>query len=366
MRKKTVTKAAILVLTLLLAGCGSGEKGQISGNTENTGDKELERVVLKDLDVDQYVTLGDYKGIRVEKQEVKVNDDELEELVHQVYVDNYPEELGIKDRAVENGDTANIDYSGKLDGVAFEGGTAEGSCLTIGSHSFIDGFEDGLVGVKPGETVDLNLKFPNPYPNNPDLAGKDTVFTVTVNFIIPPEKTDEAVKYFGMEEVTNLKELRQYLYDYLYQVEENKILESYGNQVMDAFLATCEFKEIPENYYMSYREGTKANITAVAESYGIDVETYVNYCYGVNLQTFLSTYCDDALRQNIAVQAVANQEGLTVSDEELNETLQQYAADAQVDTVEEFIGNVNIEEYREYFTYQKVYDYLLETAEKEK
>lgn len=362
MRKKTMTIAAVLFMTLLLAGCGKPESKESGQNSE---DKAPERIVMKDLDVDQYVTLGDYKGIRVEKQEVKVNDSDLEEVLHQVYVDNYPEELGIKDRAVENGDTANIDYSGKLDGVAFEGGTAEGSCLTIGSHSFIEGFEDGLVGVKPGETVDLNLKFPNPYPNNPDLAGKDAVFTVTVNFIIPPEKTDEAVKYFGIEEVTNLEELRQFIYDYLYQVAENQVQENFEDQVMDTFMTTCEFKEIPENYFKSYREETMANIAMVAASYGIDAESYVNYYYRVDLQTFY-TYCDDSLRQSIAIQAVANKEGLAVSDDELNETLQQYAAQAQVATVEEYIGNVNIEEYRDLFTYQKVYNFLMETAEIEK
>lgn len=379
--RKLVKGAAVLSAAIMMAvaaaGCGAtGSNGESSvaegtsqigtsqiGNSSEAGQAaaQYERIVLKDLDVDKYVTVGDYKSIRVERPEVKVSDAELEELFNEIYLNSFPAELGVKDRAVEVGDTANIDYEGKKDGVAFAGGTAQGSNLTIGSHTFIDGFEDGLVGVMPGETVDLNLKFPDNYGNT-ELAGQAVVFTVKVNYIIPAEKTDEAAKNFGVAEVTNLEELRQYIYDYLYQYASQENESLYEEEVLDAFMKVCEFKEIPEEMFASYRETTRENVASVAASYGTDAETYLNYYYQMDMETFLSYYADNALKQNIAMQAIANREGLNVSDEDLNKTILEYAQQSGIGTVEEFLNGEDIEEYREYFVYEKVYDYLMEVA----
>lgn len=172
--------AAALGLAALLTGCGSD------------GD-----VPLNQMKVEKYVTLGDYQNLSVTVDAAAVDDTELAALVNSVYVDNVTAENGgIVDRAVETGDTVIIDYEGKKDGVAFEGGTAQEASLTIGSGRFIDGFEDGLIGVKPGETVDLNLTFPESY-GNAELAGQPVVFTVTVHFIRPaevaPEDMEDAV-----------------------------------------------------------------------------------------------------------------------------------------------------------------------------
>ncbi len=367
MKKKMIARAAVfcaaVLMTGVLTGCGKTESGENGSSQESSQEAPaVERITLKDIEVEKYVTVGDYKSIRAEKQEVTVRDSDLEELVNEVYISSFPAELGVKDRAVETGDTVNIDYVGKKDDVAFDGGTAQGANLTIGSHSYIDGFEDGLVGVMPGETVDLNLTFPEVYKNNPSLAGQKVVFTVTVNYIIPGEKMDEAVKNFGVESVTTVEELRQYVYDYLYglaEAEKNRLFEQ---QVLDAFLALCEFQELPQEYLDSYRETTKQNIADVAAQYGMDAETYVMYSNNMDLNTFLETYADNALRQNIAMQVVANKEGLAVSDEELNASLQEYAANAGFDSVEEFVGDGSMEEFRDYFMYEKVYNYLMEIA----
>ena len=214
MKRKMIARTAVFCAAVLmagaLAGCGKTGNGESTGGTESSQETPAEKFTLKDIDVEKYVTVGDYKSIRVEKQEVTVSDSELEEMTNQVYIGSFPAELGVKDRAVKEGDTANIDYVGKKDGVAFDGGTAQGANLTIGSDTYIDGFEDGLIGVMPGDTVDLNLTFPEGYGNQ-DLAGQAVVFTVTVNYIIPEEKTDEAVEKFGVEGVTTVEELRQYV-----------------------------------------------------------------------------------------------------------------------------------------------------------
>ena len=115
---------------------------------------------LQDLDIDKYVTLNDYKNMKVEVYKPQTQDQDIEQYIDSELLKGY-----IKDRAVADGDVANIDYEGKKDGVAFEGGTASGFDLEIGSGSFIPGFEEKLIGVMPGETVDLDLTFPEAYVN---------------------------------------------------------------------------------------------------------------------------------------------------------------------------------------------------------
>ena len=138
------------------------------------------------------VTLGDYKGIEVPKTRVTVKKDEIEEELKKVQEQN-AREITIEDRAVKDGDILTIDYSGSVDGVKFEGGTAEDQTLVIGSGAFIPGFEEQLVGKNLNETADINVTFPEEY-HAPDLAGKDAVFTVTVKAIKEkelPELDDE-------------------------------------------------------------------------------------------------------------------------------------------------------------------------------
>ena len=140
------------------------------------------------------VTLGEYKGIEVPKTRVTVKKDEIEEELKKVQEQN-AREITIEDRAVKDGDILTIDYSGSVDGVKFEGGTAEDQTLVIGSGAFIPGFEEQLVGKNLNETADINVTFPEEY-HAPDLAGKDAVFTVTVKAAPAPAKvvTPETVK----------------------------------------------------------------------------------------------------------------------------------------------------------------------------
>ena len=201
MKKGLVYLMTAVLAVGLFTACGNKENTQDPGvtatatpdasgtNNEGTQTPVANRVVLKDLDVAKYVTLGDYKNIEVTMAGPEVDQEEWDLINAQVYNDFVTAESGgVLDRAVENGDLVNIDYSGKKDGVVFDGGTAAAQQLEIGSGSFIAGFEEGLVGVMPGETVDLNLTFPEVY-HNADLEGQAVVFTVTVNFIYPTSES---------------------------------------------------------------------------------------------------------------------------------------------------------------------------------
>ena len=364
MKKKTLGFLAALLSVCMLAGCGAKDTGDGTGSGSGAG---TESTALKDMDVDKYVTLGEYKGLAVTVDTVEVDEDEWDSLVNNVYYGNITAENGgITDRAVETGDTVNIDYEGKKDGVAFDGGTAQGYDLTIGSGSFIDGFEDGLIGVMPGETVDLDLSFPEVYPNNPDLAGQPVVFTVTVNYIQPAQDgqlDDEVISNFGIDGVTNEEELRQYAYDYLNENAQQNYESNVQQAVMDAFMANTTFTSVPEALVQKYSDAAESSITSMASAYGVDGDTFTQYYYGQDLDTFLSTYSEETAKQDIALQAVANKENLNISDEELDQILQDRATAAGYDTIEEYIGETSREDYREYFLYDKVLDDLVENAQ---
>ncbi len=174
---------------------------------------------------------------------------------------------GIK---VENGDTANIDYVGKLNGVAFAGGTAKGSDLVIGSGSFIDGFESGLIGATVGETRDLNLTFPEAY-HSADLAGKSVIFTVTVNYIkrpVYPEYNEENVKKYTGYTIAELEK------------------DLIGNIIFDNIFASATVKKYPEKELSNIIAKYVEAYTQQAQQYGMTLEAYVSAAYQMSLTQF--------------------------------------------------------------------------------
>lgn len=206
MKKIAVILAAGLCLAVMLAGCGK------ENTEEDTSKEDKASVSVEDYDAQEYVTLGEYLGMELSVEKSEVTEEDIRNYVEEV-IKMYPPYEETDKTVIEDGDFVNIDYEGLLDGEAFTGGTAAGYVLEIGSHSFIDGFEDGLVGAKVGEKLALDLTFPDPYQNNPDLAGKAVIFNVTVNSIVQKVDmtydtiTDEYVsEQFGQETVEQFKE----------------------------------------------------------------------------------------------------------------------------------------------------------------
>ena len=350
MRKKAAGLAAVLLTVGMLTACGESK--------ETNED-------LKQMKVDKYVTLGDYSNLSVSVAPAEVDQDQWDELLLAVYQSNVTADNGgITDRAVATGDTVIIDYEGKKDGVAFEGGTAQNANLTIGSNRFIEGFEDGLVGVMPGETVDLDLTFPDGY-DNAEMAGQEVVFTVTVHCILPgaEEMEDAVVATMEIEDVGTVEELKQYVYDYLMEEAETNYTYSVQDALLNALMEDSEFQELPQTFLDSYRAICLASIGNLAASYNATVEIFVKYYYNMSTDEYLDQYSEMQAKQEVLLQAIANREGLTVSDEELQEKLNEYASEGGFETVEEMVGDRSQEEYRNYFMTEKVLDYLMDTAE---
>lgn len=345
MKKRLANILVAAMAMTVLAGCGNN----------------AEDAALKDMDVDKYVTLAEYKGLEVSVPKSEVSDAEVQSLMQSVYDSSITAEAGITDRAAALGDTVNIDYEGKKDGVAFAGGTAQGSNLTLGSGQFIDGFEDGLVGVTPGETVDLNLTFPENY-GSAELAGQAVVFTVTVNYILPTEITDEVVATMGIEGVTDVAGFEAHIREYLQASADYEYENSIKSYVLEAFMNSCTFEAVPEDMVAEYEQNARTNITNMANTYGVDVDTYTNYYYQADFETFVTSYAVEAVRQDMAFQAVANIENLNITDEELDTELQTLATDNGFDSVEELLGDATKEDYRVSLLYDKVLNYLVENA----
>ncbi len=343
MKKKITCILAVLMAAGLLLGCG----------------RDREENALRDLKTDAYVTLGDYRNLSVNVNPVTVTDAERDLNVMEAYTRFATlENSGITDRAAADGDTVNIDYVGKKDGVAFEGGTASGAFLMLGSDSYIDGFEDGLVGVQPGETVDLELAFPENYGNR-DLAGQAVTFTVTVNYIV--ELRDGVAAAMGLENVSTVAELQQYVYDQIYADKEVDYEDSLKNAIILELFEQCSFDKLPEAVLENNKEYVSGVVNSAA-AYGLDADTYTNTFFGMDAETYINDYAELLTKQDLVLQAIANREELNVSDKELDSVLEQYAKDAGAETVEDYLGDNSAEEYRNAIMMEKVMDFLMENT----
>lgn len=336
----------------------ASESGEESSATSQTVDT---RISLKDIDVESYVTIGKYKGIEVEMPDYGITDEDVDSYMVDLYSSYVTEDMGIKDRAVAEGDTVDIDYEGKKDGVAFDGGTAQGQKLGIGSGRFIEGFEEGLIGVKPGETVDLNLKFPDDYGAE-DLAGAEVVFTVTVNYIMPEGYDDAIIAQMGYEGVENEQQLREYLKNMMIEYMASMTGSSKQTLILQAFIDSCEFKELPEDLLAKYKSLADTALTNAAAAQSMTKAEYVDAYYGQDYEEFLTEYSKEALKQGMAMQAVANKENIVITDEELDENLLQYAQSKGMETIEEFIGTNSKEDYRESMMFDRVLEFIVENA----
>ncbi len=340
MKKKLVLLLAAALALSMLAGCGEKEKS------------------LSELEVEKYVTLGDYKSITATSAMPEITDKIIAQSVDAIWQDMLTEETGTKDRAVEEGDYAYISFVGYENGEAFPNGSGE-SFLRIGSGSFIPGFEEGLIGVMPGETVNLELTFPEDY--DATMAGAEVVFEVTV-YYIGAAMTDENVALLSNGDYSTAEEFQKAIADYMTSYVTYTYKTQLENEVLEQMVNISTYKDVPKWLNEKYQNNMRESLENVAASAGTDLDTYCMNSYNMSAQDYISTYAGEAVKQGLAFQAIANAEGLTVDDEELNASLEEYIANSEYETIEEFLGDKDIEEYREYFMFEKVLAYLCDIA----
>lgn len=335
MRKRFLAVVMCVCLGMTMFACGASKddntKETESGTSEATEPAYTEEDLVDDsngdLNILDYVDLGDYKGIELTKSITKVTDDEVTNEMESKAV-----ELTGSDVTVEEGDTAIIDFVGKLNGVAFDGGTASNYELEIGSGSFIDGFEDGLIGVKKGDTVDLNLTFPESYPST-ELAGKDVVFTVTVNGVKrKPQLNDEWLaantNYATLAEFA--AETKQKLEDAAETTASNTLESSGLDQVISNSTVKKYYKSLIEQGESQYEKRLNAYASAYGKSLSelLAAQGMTESQYQNQKQKQAVSYAQVAM----VVYAIAQDAGLSEADAEyqtiLNDLANNYNMDA--------------------------------------
>ena len=335
---------------------GSEAESETGSEEESETETEFNVADIPEYDASEYVTLGEYKDLTVEVTPVEVTDDQV--------MDKIASETKqtLTEGTVESGDTVNIDYVGKIDGEEFDGGSAEGYDLEIGSCTFIDGFEDGIIGMQVGDTKDLELKFPEDY-HSTDLAGKDVVFTVTVNSISRvPELTDKVADSVveGMTAEAYQESVRQDLED---QAKESQKTEA-EQKLLQAVYENATIDGYPEENLQYTIKRAKDYYEWLASMYGMSLDDYLKN-YGMTQDEFneqIQPVAEEALGEEMTLLAIAKEENIEVSDEEYEAGLARYAEAQGMDDpskLEEAYGENYI---KNSLLQEKVLEFLYENA----
>ena len=337
MKKKTYLVILALCAAMAMTACGTsaGQKEETNStaesqdtadekdskaadSAESDSDKESTGTVSGDTrlvsvdDVSKYVTIGQYKGLSLDKTVEAVTDDMVDGRIKEE-LQNKAEE--VTEGSVQNGDVVTINYVGTKDGVAFDGGTANNYELTIGSGTFIDGFEDGIIGMKKGQTKDLDLTFPEEYSSE-ELAGQEVVFKVTLqSFKRAPELTDDwAAKNTDCKTAEEYrKEIRTTLEDEAKTSAQNTLRETAWNTVLSA----SEVKEYPQDDLDTAKTEFKTLYENYAKQGDMTLEDFVK-AQGISMDDFeeqSSQYAEYKVKQNLIVQGIMDAENMTLEDE---------------------------------------------------
>lgn len=338
MKKRAIMISMLLVMALSVTGCSQktatkdkdtkteetaktddAEETE-SDNTEDTSeDTPTTAELMAGIDVEKCVTLGNYKGVTVEKTIQSVTDEDVQNEIDNALA-NYPVEV---DQAAKEGDTVNIDYVGKIDGEEFDGGSDQGADLKLGSGKFIDGFEDGLIGARKGETRTLNLTFPEDYTQ--DLAGKAVEFTVTVNAVKEPlsEPTDQWVadNIEGYDNIADYKAgIRSEQEESNEQTAENQVRYAAWTQVID----NCTINEYPETLVEVGKKLYEQQVETYAKYAGMELDAYIESS-GLTQEEYQSNmeeYGKNVAAQALVCQAICDKEGFAIGDDDYQKTLQ--------------------------------------------
>ncbi len=377
MRKKTgsmklVTVSAMLAISACLftgMACAEEETDEavfeelaenVPGETEQVEEETEAAITIPEYDVSECVELGEYLGLSLDPIEVTVTDVDVDMTIENtVKSRNLYDEL--TEGTVENGDIANIDYEGKIDDVAFEGGTAEGYDLEIGSGSFIPGFEEGLVGVSVGETTDLDVTFPEDY-GNAEYAGKAAVFTVTVNSIKRmPAMDDELAKKLSDGEYTAMAEYREAVReDIAGQMRDEE------SELVDKIVAGCERIEIPSDLLDFYVEDNLRYAEQMYSYYGLSLEDAVTGYYGMSMEDYTAQVrqsVQENLEKQLVVEAVIEKEGIVIDDDEFAAGAQELAEKYGYGTADALIAAVGEDAVRDRIAYEKALALIVESAD---
>ncbi len=401
MKKTSILKylpAALLIISCALTGltaCNTDKEQQETESSTSTPEAPKEDFDFVANDMSQYVALDKsaYTNASVTVSDMyEITDANIEKYINGL-LKEYPQKLTDApketDRPVQEGDTVYIYYEGLLDGKAFDGGTyAETStsnpyALTIGSGSFIPGFEDGLIGVIPSETslqtpFALNVTFPESYQNSPELAGKAVVFNVYIKYIlndtyIPEYNEDTVVNIleFKAEGDDVIKEFEDYIRSLLQDEQDQAVLTEISKLLINNLTVKSYPQESVDYWFASYSAEIQQQVDLYT-MYGIQVTfdqmaaQMLGLQSGQDWKTELTKFAKETVKTNMVYTYIAQQNGLSVSDKEYNdkvdELVEYYSSNGQKVTREEIIEKIGEKVIRRTMLFEKVDDLLLSSC----
>ena len=307
------------------------------------------------------LTVKKYKGLEAVKENVEVTDADVDAEIDRL-ADRNSRMVSVEDRAAENGDTANIDFEGFIDGVAFDGGKGDSYDLVLGSGNFIPGFEEQVVGHNVGEEFDINVKFPDDYGAE-NLAGKDSVFKIKLNGIrkkVLPAIDDEFAK--DVSEFDTIAELRDSKKEELLKRRQDNADIAFENALVEALIEQLE-GDISETMIEDTKNQIVRDYSSNLASQGLDFEQYLKYM-GQTVDEFKASLEEPAKKrasQRLALEAVARAEGIHPSDEEVEADVTRIAESYSM-KVEDVKSVVALEDIRDDLACQKAIEVIKENA----
>lgn len=348
MKKWMKTGLLIFAAAMAVSGCNGKEAAEEESSAAET-------VSEAELSDEASITLGNYKGLTLTAVREAVTDADIDAELDALR-QQYP--AVVEGRAAKEGDVANIDYVGTKDGVAFDGGTASGYNLSLGNGGFIDGFEDGVVGMMPGEEKDLNLTFPEEY-HSAELAGQDVVFHVTLNQLMSPEETavdDDLAKRALGDDSAVLEDLRAQVSASLESQAEANYFNAAGNELLTQVINDSQITADPDAVDQMHQQ-LLTTYTAYASQYGLELADFLSLFLGTD-EEGLKANAETLVKQEMVLDEIIAAEGLSATDEQKDLLAQMnYFTDA-----DEMIATYGEESADELFNMGAAYYYLIENA----
>ena len=310
------------------------------------------------------VKLGEYKGIKVEKADTKVTAKEVNAELDKIKEQN-ARLVAADDKAIEEGDQATIDFEGFVDGVAFEGGKGEDYPLTIGSHSFIDTFEDQLVGKKVGEEVEVNVTFPEEYQAK-ELAGKEAIFKCAVKKIEAkelPELDDDFAK--DVSEFDTLAEYKEHVKTNLEDKKADEAKRAKEDAAVDKAIENAQM-DIPEAMLMTQCRQMLDDFSRRMQSQGLSMDQYFQFT-GMTADKMMEDMKPQALKRiqtRLVLEKVAEVENIQPTEEEVNEEISKMAEayKMEADKLKELLGERELEQMKKDMAVQKAVTVIADAA----
>ena len=310
------------------------------------------------------VELGNYKGVEVSKVDTEATDADVEEEIKKVAEQN-SRTITVEDRAVKDGDMTVIDFEGFIDGEAFEGGKGENYPLTIGSHSFIDNFEDQIIGMNIGDEKEINVTFPEDY-HAEELKGKPATFKVSVKEI--KEKQLPDIDDDFAQDVSDFDTLDEYKADLKKKIAERKEAEAKKQKETEAIekIVADSKMDIPQAMIDTQVTRMAEDFAQRLQQQGLSLEMYFKYT-GLTAEKILDDMKPEAVKRiqnSLVLEAVAKAENIQVPDDEFNAELSKMAEmyKMEVDKIKEFMGESEEKQMRDDIAIQKAVDLIVSSA----